>query len=116
MITAVAGQDMKARAPATGNTPLHLAVVDGKEAAGVLVMAGANVNALNSKNDTPLSLWPSGGGHVRFAKDLLFSGANPDRRLKGQNPIHIAAYHGLDEVARALALKGANPDCLDFAI
>lgn len=76
-------------------------------------MARADVNVLNSKNDTPLRLAIK-GSNARLAENLLFSGAEPDKKLKGCYPIHHAARHGLDEVVRALVLKGVDLDCLDF--
>ena len=114
LITAGAGQDMKARASATGNTPLHLAVAGGREAAaGALIMAGADVNVLNDKEEAPLHL-AIVGGHAKLAKDLLFSGADPSQKSKGHYPIHRAVRHGMDEVVRALVLKRVDLNCLDF--
>ncbi|CBJ48769.1 ankyrin repeat domain protein [Ectocarpus siliculosus] len=110
-----AGGDMKAKTLDTGHTPLDLAVVGGKAAAAeALIMAGADVNVLDSKNDGPLHLAIK-GGHVRIAKDLLLSGVNPvQARSSGNFPIHLAAWHGLDEVVLALVEKGIDLNCLNY--
>ncbi|CAM9841998.1 unnamed protein product [Ectocarpus sp. 8 AP-2014] len=51
-----AGADTEAKAPGTGHTPLHLAVLGGNAAAAkALMMAGADVNVLDAMNDGPLS-------------------------------------------------------------
>ena len=114
LIAAGARDDMTARVPSTGNTPLHLAVVGGMEAAaGGLIMAGADVSVLNDREGAPLHLAIE-GGHVRVAKDLLLRGADPNKKSRGYYPIHRAARRGLDEVVRALVLRGIDLNCLDF--
>ncbi|CAM9875521.1 unnamed protein product, partial [Ectocarpus fasciculatus] len=108
-LLSTAGEDIKAKAPDTGQTPLDLAVVGGKEAAAeALIMAGADVNVLDAANGGPLHL-AIRGGHVRITKDLLLSGANPTQAgSNGDFPIHLAARHGLDEVVLALVQKGVD--------
>ncbi|CAN0273174.1 unnamed protein product, partial [Ectocarpus sp. 8 AP-2014] len=125
--------DINTTCSASGSTPLHLAISGGHEAAaGVLMMAGADVNILDTDGTAPLHLaiWR---GHVGVAKDLLLSGANPNQkhpgnplpfydalsrgldllRQKGSFPIHVASRRGLDEVVRALVQRGADLDSLD---
>ncbi|CAM9170166.1 unnamed protein product [Ectocarpus sp. 8 AP-2014] len=109
-----AGGDMKAKTLDSGHTPLDLAVAGGKRAAAkALIMAGADVNALDATNDGPLH-HAIKGGHVGIAKDLLLSGANPMQAgSNGDFPIHLAAWHGLDEVVLALVQKGIDLNCVN---
>ncbi len=54
-----------------GRTPLHCAAAEGHSASTkALLEAGANVNAFDAKNATPLYLAAS-GGYPRVAKILL---------------------------------------------
>ncbi|CAM9939466.1 unnamed protein product [Ectocarpus sp. 12 AP-2014] len=105
---------MKATTLDSGHTPLDLAVAGGKRAAAkALIMAGADVNALDATNDGPLH-HAIKGDHVGIAKDLLLSGANPMQAGSiGDFPIHLAAYHGLDEVVLALVQKGIDLNCVN---
>ena len=113
LIRAGAEADLKNKTPKTGRTPLHLAVLHGKQsAAGALTMAGANVDSLDAKKDTPLHLAIE-RGHVGIAKDLLLSGADPGKiGSKGEYPIYLAASRGQDEVVLALVHKRADLNCL----
>ncbi|CAM9677623.1 unnamed protein product [Ectocarpus fasciculatus] len=110
--TAGAGGDINAKSLAYGHTPLDLAVIGGKEAAAkALIMAGADVNVLDTANDGPLHLAIK-GGHVGMAEDLLLGGANPVQAgSNGGFPIHLAACYGLDEVVLALVQKGVDLNC-----
>ncbi|CAN0152190.1 unnamed protein product [Ectocarpus sp. 6 AP-2014] len=115
-IRAGAGDDMEAKTPGTGGTPLHVAVIRGQEAAArVLVLAGADVNAVDHNTDTPLHLAIGVlGVDARIAQDLLLSGANPKARGFAHDcPIHVAARHGRHDVVHALAHKGADLDALN---
>ncbi|CAM9170087.1 unnamed protein product [Ectocarpus sp. 8 AP-2014] len=112
---AATGGDMQAKTFDTGHTPLDLAVVSGKRAAAkALIMAGADVNARDATNEGPLH-HAIKGGHVGIAEDLLLSGANPIQQagFYGDFPIHLAAWHGLDEVVLALVQKGVDLNCLN---
>ncbi|CAM9983377.1 unnamed protein product, partial [Ectocarpus sp. 8 AP-2014] len=77
------------------------------------MLAGAGVNAVSRNNNTPLHL-AIGKDHVRLAKDLLLSGANPKARGFARDcPIHVAARVGRHDVGHALAHKGADLDALN---
>lgn len=97
-----------------GRTPLHLAACGGKTAAAkALMLAGADVNVRDTKNDGPLHLAIM-NGHAEIAEYLLVGGANP--LVKGSYlayPVHLAAHRGQDGVLRCLIQKGIDLDCLN---
>ncbi|CAB1104401.1 unnamed protein product [Ectocarpus sp. CCAP 1310/34] len=94
-----AGGDMKAKTLDTGHTPLDLAVVGGNEAAAeALIMAGADMNVLDVKNDGLLHLTITGG----------HAGSN------GNFPIHLPACYGFDEVALVLVQKRVDLNCVNI--
>ncbi|CAN0420703.1 unnamed protein product [Ectocarpus sp. 12 AP-2014] len=111
--SAGAGRDINTIRSRSRSTPLHVAISGGHEAAaGVLMMAGTDVNILDAKERAPLHLAIC-GGHVGLAKDLLLSRANPNEAgSNGDRPAHLASNRGLDEVVSALAQRGADSDSL----
>ncbi|CAM9233026.1 unnamed protein product [Ectocarpus sp. 12 AP-2014] len=75
LIRAGAGEDMEATTLGTGGTPLHVAVANGKEAAArVLMLAGADVNAVDRKNDTPLH---TAVGNIMYGSRTTFCSVGP---------------------------------------
>ncbi|CAN0106962.1 unnamed protein product, partial [Ectocarpus fasciculatus] len=115
LLKAGAGGDINAKSHDYGRTPLDLAVIGGKEAAAkALIMAGGDVNARDGVVDGALS-FAIEGGHVRIAKDLLLSGANPmlEGRFNDNSFIYLAASYGLDEVVLALVQQGAEVNCVN---
>lgn len=117
LITAGADTDMNAKAPSTGHTPPHLAIVSGQEAAAkMLIMTGAGFIILDAEEDAPPHVAIE-GGHVGIAQDLLISGADPSAKdSKRVYSLHLAARRGQDEVVLALVVlalvhKGANLHC-----
>ena len=114
LIRAGAGADKNARTPGTGRTPLHLAILGGREAAAkALIMVRADPNVVDEKGDAPLHLAIE-RGDVGLAENLLLIGADHDARDSGLNyPIHLAARRGQDEVVQSLVQSEANLDHLD---
>jgi ankyrin repeat protein len=99
-----------------GWTPLHLAAFFGAEgAAGALIQAGADVNALstNGLRNTPLHA-ALAGGHEAIALRLIEAGADVAATDAGRHtPLHLAAENGLVRAVRALLARGADPLAVD---
>jgi len=102
----------KARDP-RGNSPLMYAAALGSlESMRLLLEAGADPNAANAFDATPL-MWCAGdAAKVRL---LLSKGANADARSKlGRSALMIAAaYDGAADAARLLIEKGADVNARD---
>ena len=72
-----------------------------------LVAEGANVNARDNINATPLH-WAAHEGHVSVAEFLIEEGANIEARSGGGfTPLHTVAFGGHVSVAEFLIEKGA---------
>jgi ankyrin repeat protein len=76
----------KHRADAKGNTPLHLAVMQGRLDAAKALIEGVpheelGLNALNKEGQTPYSLALKGGHHA-LARILSEAGADTDVHLR----------------------------------
>ena len=99
------------------NTALYIAVGQGhKEAAELLILKGANVNAVCWRGYTPLH-WAVAalGGEKELTELLIAKGANVDAvDRKGKTPLAHAAYSGYKELAALLISKGANVNAIDF--
>lgn len=75
-----------------------------------LLDRGANVNARNTVDETPLH-WAARNGHANLARLLLDRGAQVDALTNaGRTPLHLAALKGYTDVARVLLDKGAVVD------
>ena len=84
-----AGADLSIR-DKDGNTALHDAVLgDDEETALLLVQAGADVDAVNNEGVTPFC-FASLMGLPRVVSALLERGANPNVRMEGITPLHMA--------------------------
>ena len=94
----------------SGDTAMHI-VVARRDATWIRFLAtkGANVNARNSKGETPLQL-ASNFGFVEGIEVLLKLGARVDEaNSTGETPL-IAAVHRRDAaMARVLLAAGADP-------
>ncbi len=82
-----------------GNSPLYKAVQKGdKEMVLWLLLAGANVNTVNSNRSTPLQR-AALAGDLEVVQLLLWMGANPNAKDKFKDtPLHFAAklFKGMD--------------------
>jgi len=113
------GAGVNERAPITGtfnngHTPLHVAAREGKtEIVGVLLAAGADVNAVEPTfMAVPLhkSVY---NGHAEITRMLAASpGVNLDFQgaSNGYSPLHDAIWHGYAECADILVAAGARVD------
>jgi ankyrin repeat protein len=99
-----------------GNTPLHVAVYDGREEeVKTFVNKGMDVNRQNYDGQTPLYI-ACERGMTRMAHYLLKNGANPNiPSVDGATPVHIAAAGGFNEVINILASNGAFINSQDDA-
>ena len=73
-----------------------------------LIQAGANVNATDNDDWTPL-LWAAREGHVESCRLLINRGANVNATTNGgRTPLHWAAQQGRVDVCRLLIVRGTN--------
>ncbi len=94
-----------------GATALHWAAYwDEVDVAGLLLDAGADVNAANDLGVTPL--WAAAeNGRAPMVRRLLAAGADPNvPLLSGETPLMTAARVGAAEVAGLLLAAGADAD------
>lgn len=95
-----------------GFTALHLAAFFGKaEAARVLLMAGASVDAYghNDLANQPLHA-AAAGRHIEVCRVLLAAGANVQATQHGgTTPLHEAAHSGDVELSELFLSAGADP-------
>ncbi|CAG5119476.1 unnamed protein product [Candidula unifasciata] len=92
-----------------GNSALHIAAEAGNEAiCEVLIAAGANVNARNDKEDTPLIV-ASVSGHLPIVKLLLNHHASVNRRgYHESSALHEATENGHYEICSYLITAKAG--------
>jgi ankyrin repeat protein len=98
---------------ARGTTPLmYAAAVGSVEALNVLLKAGAEVNAKNGLNVTPLHF---AGAEMAKVRMLVDAGADVDAKSKGERTALIVAAGrpGSHETVRLLLSKGANTTVAD---
>jgi len=93
-----------------GFTPLHFAVLKGhREVVEVLLLMGADANAVDNKGVTPL--WNAAqDGHKEIVELLLAHGAHADGgSVAGRAPLHMAARQGHRQIVELLLQHGADP-------
>ena len=97
-------------ANSTAKNELHKAIED-LEVVKLFIQLGANVNAKNRYDSTPLQL-AAKNGNIDVAKCLIEHGAKLDMKNKiyGRAPIHYAVIYGKIEVAKCLIEHGAKVD------
>jgi uncharacterized protein len=116
-------------------TPLHVAAAEGKcQVVSTLIGCGADVDASMLLGGTPLHKAAS-FGHLQVINALLDAGADIDAPHGGRQPLvaamlllqrnadasktlmfkygalHLAAYHGLDDLCRVLLRSGVSVNC-----
>jgi len=101
-----AGAQVKVAERKSGNTPLHAAVFRDKlNIVAALLKAGADVNAENEWEATPLHFASS----PETAAALLKAKAKVNAvNSGGRTPLHYAARNGFDQVVRTLLGAGAD--------
>lgn len=90
-------------------TPLHLAASNGRaDIIFLLVLAGADCDAPNARNQTALHI-AAKGGHADAVQALLEAGANKNQKDIDENiAIHLALQNGHQDVADILERAGSN--------
>lgn len=99
-----------------GETLINMAVRnENTSLVRVLADAGADVNAVDYLENTPLHIAAERG--MADAVDILLDhGAYADlSNIMGTTPIMSAAHHGHTAIAEQLAAAGANPERRDYA-
>ncbi|KAK2733888.1 hypothetical protein FQN57_001938, partial [Myotisia sp. PD_48] len=93
-----------------GNTPLHVAVKYGQEDfIQTLHDRGADINALNNDNQTPLHLAACYGAAPSISKLLIDKGANIEAAdKKNRTPVFYACRGDYNEIFQLLKSKGAR--------
>lgn len=93
-------------------SPLHYAVgSNSMEAAECLITIGASLDAVDSKNMTPLHL-AIASDRPRFFKKLLISGANTELKTNGLSYVDFATKFGYKHYVEVLNYeKGFGPIC-----
>jgi ankyrin repeat protein len=85
--------------------PVHSAAYEGKtEVVAYLLSRGANPNALEPQNRSPL-YWASQNGHLETVRALLAGGADPNA---GESALKEAKRQGHNDVVELLRQHGAK--------
>jgi len=94
---------------AMGRTPLHRAVIEGKDAlATQLILNGAEVNRRDSSGMAPLD-WALMFGRIAVATLLIEKGADLSLRdSEGKTALHRAAMLGCREIVQTMLQNGAD--------
>ena len=93
---------------------LHCAAIQGyDDAVEVLIRDGADVNAVDECNETPIHC-AAENGHVDVAKVLIQNGADVNAvDENNRTPLHFAAENGHVDVAKVLIQNGVDVHAVD---
>jgi ankyrin repeat protein len=95
-----------------GNLPIHIAAIGGTKEVELLLARGADIDALNSKGETPLCLALANRAHV-MADWLISKGAGTDVRSKGELPMVIALRSGI-QTTLVMVEAGGSLEVVDL--
>jgi len=99
-----------------GDTPLILAArLNNAEIAGILIEAGAALDARNNQGDTPLHIAARAGNVETLRILLAAAGVDPNIRndQTGATPLHAAASRGQSDIVQELLAAGADKTAAD---
>lgn len=103
--------------PQTSLSSLHLAAAAASdvdaEVINLLVRGGADISRHDEMRHTPLHYAAGAGSAVRLRALLAHGAAQDARRFDGKTPLHLSAWHGLEESAAILIQSGADPLAAD---
>lgn len=95
-------------------TPLHYAVLSGREMVELLIEKGANINMVSEDGPTLLHYAAAFSDKREVVELLIKEGANVDAiDDNGNTPLSWAAEHSQKGVIESLLEKGANIDVID---
>ncbi|MBH5362630.1 ankyrin repeat domain-containing protein [Wolbachia endosymbiont of Kradibia gibbosae] len=95
-------------------TPLHYAVLSGREMVELLIKEGANINMVSEDGPTLLHYAAAFSDKREVVELLIKEGANVDAVNKVKNtPLHAATLSGKREVVELLIGEGAHIDAID---
>ncbi len=100
-----------------GKSPLFRAAQSGHaEAVSLLIRAGANINAKNTKNEITAVMAATLGCHEEVVKTLINAGAdvNIQRKDPADAPLHVALWLGNEKIVKMLLEAGANVSAKDI--
>jgi len=98
----------------TGNTPLHIAALNGSVAiAELLLSKAADIDAVNTQLNTPLHLAII-NGKDEVSKLLIEKGSDLTKQnVVGKTPLHLTVRHNRKAIAELLIAKGSEIDSRD---
>lgn len=100
-----------------GKSPLFRAAQSGHaEAVSLLIRAGANINAKNTKNEITAVMAATLGCREEVVKTLINAGAdvNIQRKDPADTPLHVALWLGNEKIVKMLLEAGANVSAKDI--
>ncbi|XP_043483942.1 uncharacterized protein LOC122512267 [Leptopilina heterotoma] len=92
----------------SGNTPLHLAIINNHPSVFDILVKKSNLNTRNGYGDAPLHL-AAGYNYIQFVEILLKNGAKINiQGMNGYTPLHIAIYRKNIELTEILLKNNAD--------
>ena len=107
------GVDLITAVDVEGNNMLHIAAWSGNLVAAKYWLAnGADINALNNQDESPLYVALESGS-TKVADFYLSKGAQFTVNIEIANPTIVAAYRGETKILKKMLKGGADPNATD---